>query len=134
VALDARPELGRFEGELVELAPGPDPATHTILAKIDLGAVDAAAGAAGRAWIAGAERDVVSAPVAALVENGGLTLVVVREDDGRAASRVVAVGDRLPDGAVEILAGLDGGESVALGLARAPRAGSRIEPAAGAPR
>jgi hypothetical protein len=134
VALDARPDLGRFEGRIAELAPGPDPVTHAVTVKIDLGtpAGEIAAGAAGRAWIASGERARVSVPANALIESGGLTLVVVRDAEGRAASRVVTTGERASDGTVEILSGLAGGEDVALGLAVAPGAGSTIEPADGA--
>jgi RND family efflux transporter MFP subunit len=131
VALDARADPGRFEGTIVEIAPGPDSATHTVTAKIDLGALEVGAGAAGRAWIPAGERAQVLVPARALVESGGLTLVVVREADGRAASRVVTVGERRSDGKVEILSGLAGGESVALGLSSAPHAGSRIEASEG---
>jgi RND family efflux transporter MFP subunit len=128
VALDARPELGRFEAEVIEVSPGPDPATHAFTVRLGLGELDVAAGAAGRAYLVTGSREVVTVPAAALVESGGLDLVVVRDADGRARSRVVTVGSRRADGAVEILSGLDGGESVALGLAAAPRAGATIEP------
>lgn len=133
VALDARPDLGRFEGVIAELGPGPDPLTHAVTVKVDLaapavGEIDA--GAAGRAWIPTGERTQVTVPAEALIESGGLTLVVVRDADGRAASRAVTIGERRADGSVEILSGLTGGESVALGLSAAPRAGTRIEPGA----
>ena len=64
-------------------------------------------------------------PRAALIESGGLDLVVVRDDAGRAQSRVVTVGSAGTGPSVEILSGLAGGESVALGLAVAPPVGSR---------
>jgi hypothetical protein len=64
---------------------------------------------------------------AALVEQGGLTLVVVRGTDGRAETRVVTLGERLPDGRVEVLSGLSGGERVAVGLGAAPAAGTVLE-------
>ena len=129
VALDARPDLGRFEGELVELSPGPDPGTHAFTAEISLGELEVASGAAGRAWIAAGERERVLVPAEAVVESGGLELVVVRDDEGLARSRVVTTGERAADGRIEILSGLAGGESVALGLSAAPRSGARIEEA-----
>lgn len=131
VTLDARPDLGEIAGRLAEISPGPDPVSHSYTVKIDLPALDLPAGAAGRAFLAGAARDTVAVPRAALVESGGLTLVVVRDSAGRAQSRVVTVGAAAgPSGdgeRVEILSGLAGGESVALGLAVAPPAGTRLD-------
>jgi len=130
VALDARGELGRIEGEIVELAPGPDPATHTITVKIALAEADVATGAAGRTWIPTGARDAVLVPAAALIESGGLTLVAVRDAEGRARSRVVTTGAARADGRVEVLSGLDGDEQVLLGLGAAPAAGAPVEESA----
>jgi RND family efflux transporter MFP subunit len=130
VTLDARPDLGEIAGRVAELSPGPDPVTHAYTAKIDLPlAADAAiaAGSAGRAYLDVGRRDSVRLPREALVESGGLTLVVVRDADGRSSSRVVTTGASGADGRVEILSGLSGGETVALGLAVAPAAGTPIE-------
>lgn len=131
VTLDARPELGEIAGRIVEISPGPDPVTHSYTVKLDLvgAGVPIAAGAAGRAWLPSAAREVVLVPADAIVESGGLTMVVVRADDGRAQSRVVALGERRADGRVEVLSGLSGGERVALGLAAAPAAGTVLEEA-----
>ncbi|HEX9799818.1 MAG TPA: efflux RND transporter periplasmic adaptor subunit [Thermoanaerobaculia bacterium] len=126
VALDGRPDLGRFAAEIVETAPGPDPTTHTVRVKLALVGVDVAAGAAGRAWATSGERAAVAVPAAAIVRSGGLALVVVRDAEGRAASRVVTLGRTLDDGRVEVLSGLAGDETVALGLAAAPPAGAPL--------
>lgn len=134
VTLDARPDLGEIAGKLAEISPGPDPVSHSYTVKIDLPALDLPAGAAGRAVLAGARRETVAVPRAALIESGGLTLVVVRDSSGHAQSRVVTIGAGHGPGGVggaaetvEILSGLAGGESVALGLAVAPPAGARLE-------
>ncbi len=136
VTLDARPDLGEISGHVAELSPGPDPVSHSYTVKIDLPALDLPAGAAGRVFLAIGHRDAIRVPRAALIESGGLTLVVVRDSDGRAQSRVVTVGavgavagegTAGSESVVEILSGLAGGESVALGLAVAPPAGARIE-------
>jgi RND family efflux transporter MFP subunit len=126
VTLDAQPALGEIAGRVAEVSPGPDPVTHAYTVKIDLPVGDIAAGAAGRAFLPVGRRDAVRVPREALVESGGLTLVVVRDEQGRAQSRVVTVGDAAADGRVEILSGLAGGETVALGLASAPPAGARL--------
>ncbi len=130
VTLDAQPTLGELAGRVAEISPGPDPVTHAYTVKIDLPldpGVAVPAGAAGRAHVPAGERATVRVPREALIESGGLTLVVVRDDAGRAQSRVVTVGAAAADGRVEILSGLAGGESVALGLAVAPAAGARFE-------
>lgn len=130
VALDARADLGEIAGTVAEISPGPDPMTHAYTVKIDLPAGrlgEIAAGAAGRAYLAAGGGDTVQVPREALIENGGLTLVIVRSADGKAQSRVVTVGSRGGGDRVEILSGLSGGESVVLGLPYAPAAGTRIE-------
>ena len=129
VTLDAQPALGEIAGRVAEVSPGPDPATHAYTVKIDLplpAGAEIAAGAAGRAFLPGGRRDAVRVPREALIESGGLTLVVVRDDAGRAQSRIVTLGDVAADGRVEILSGLAGGETVALGLAAAPPAGAAL--------
>lgn len=127
VQLDAQPGLGEIEGRVVEISPGPDPLTHRYTVTIELPPVGVAAGAAGRAFFSEPVRAVVRVPPEALIESGGLTLVVVRDEDGRAWSRVVTVGASDNSGRVEILSGLEGGETVALGLTLAPAAGARFE-------
>ncbi len=132
VALDARADLGEIAGTVAEISPGPDAMTHAYTVKIDLPAgrtAEIAAGSAGRAYLAAGGGDAVLVPHEALIESGGLTLVVVRSAEGKALSRVVTVGSRGGVGGdrVEILSGLAGGESVVLGLPYAPAAGTRIE-------
>lgn len=132
VSLDAQTDLGEIEGRIAEISPGPDGMTHAYTIKIDLPAGrlgEIAAGAAGRAYLSIRSEggDAVRVPQEALIESGGLTLVVVRNREGKAESRVVTAGARGADSQVEILSGLAGGESVVLGLAHAPTAGTRIE-------
>jgi RND family efflux transporter MFP subunit len=127
VTLDARPTLGEIAGRVVEISPGPDPLTHAYTVKVDLPVEGVAAGAAGRVYLPAAAREAVRVPREALILSGGLTMVVVRDGDGRARSRVVTVGESGGDGSVEILSGLAGGETLALGLRTAPPAGARIE-------
>lgn len=142
VTLDARRGLrglGEITGRVAEISPGPDPRTHAYTIKIDLPllaaegksgtAASVPAGSAGRARLAIGRAAAVWVPREALVESGGLTLVVVRDESGRAQTRVVTVGETLSGGAgdrVEILSGLTGGEAVALGLTTAPLQGARF--------
>jgi RND family efflux transporter MFP subunit len=126
VRLDSLADRGEIAARVAELSPGPDPVRHAFTAKIDLAGIDVAAGAAGRAFVAVGRRESVIVPAAALIESGGLTLVVVRDAEGLAQTRVVTLGERLADGRVEVLSGLSGDESIALGLTSAPAAGTRI--------
>ena len=129
VRLDARPELGEIGGTVVETTPGADPASHTYTVKIALGGVAVASGASGRAalTVPGETRQVVVVPAAAILRRGGLELVVLRDAEGRAATRAVTVGERLDGDRVEVLSGLAGGETVAVGLAAPPPAGAPLE-------
>jgi hypothetical protein len=129
VAVDARPELGRFPGTVVEVAPSADAMTHAVIVKISLGAVEVSAGAYGRAWIAAGERQAVVVPGDAVLYQGGITLVVVQDEQGGAFSRIVTLGQALPDGRVEALSGLAGGEVLLTGLAAVPPLGARVEEA-----
>jgi RND family efflux transporter MFP subunit len=128
VELDARPDLGRVTGTVVEVEPGADPASHSVQVKLDLGALEGLpSGAAGRTWLATAPRPRVAIPAGAVLRQGGLTLVAVRDAQGRAATRAVTLGGELADGRVEVLSGLAGGETVLLGLAAPPALGAPVE-------
>ncbi len=125
-SLDAQPELDRISGRIAEVSPGPDPMTHAYTVKIDIPRIEAPAGSAGRAYLTSGPRSAVLVPAEALIESGGLTLVVIRDEQGVAQTRVVTKGESHGDGRVEILSGLGGGESIALGLTGAPPAGTRL--------
>jgi RND family efflux transporter MFP subunit len=129
VSLDARSDLGEIRGIVAEVSPGPDPVSHAFTVKIDLAGVDVGAGAAGRVWLPVGQRQAVVVPREALVVSGGLTLVVVRDPEGRAQSRVVTLGADRADGRVEVLSGLAGDETLAVGLPSAPPAGTILEEA-----
>jgi RND family efflux transporter MFP subunit len=125
--IDSRPDLGTLVGSVIEMAPGADPASHSFQVKIELPAADLPSGAVGRAQIETGSREVVTVPADAVLEHGGLTMVVLRTDDGTAASRVVTVGRTLANGRLEVLSGLAGGEIVLTGLAAMPPSGAIVE-------
>lgn len=56
----------------------------------------------------------LAVPAAAVVRRGELTLATVVAADGRTSLRQIRVGDAVDDGWIEVLAGLDAGERVAL--------------------
>lgn len=126
VRVDSEPRA--VDGTVVEMSPGADPATHTFTIKLALEA-NVASGASGRAWLPGASRATVVVPADAVLRHGGLRLVAVRDADGKARTRAVSVGASLPDGTVEILGGLSGGEDVLVGLTAPPVDGAPVEEA-----
>lgn len=127
VEVDSRPDLGRLIAKVGEISPGADPTSHSFTVKLDLKQEDIAAGASGRAWVGLAARAMIVVPTAALMRQGGLDMVVVRNAEGKAEARVVSLGSKLADGRTEVLAGLKGGESVLLGLSAAPPLGAPVE-------
>lgn len=112
--IDARPDLGAIAGEIREIVPSADPATHTFTVKASLGEIDVPSGFSGRATISGDITERIVVPVGAVHRRGGLELVIVRAADGSARTRAVTIGGALSDERVEILSGLDAGESVVI--------------------
>jgi len=130
-----RPELGIVDGTVVEMTPGADPLSHSFEVKVGLprlldGSGDRAAeiptGVAGRAWLPTDSRTAVTVPRDAELTQGGMSLVVVRTDEGTARTHVVTVGARTDD-RVEVLSGLEGGERVLRGLLTVPPSGAVVE-------
>jgi RND family efflux transporter MFP subunit len=127
ISLDARPDLGRFAGTVAELSPGADPVAHTFIVKIALGKMEIPSGSTGRAWLPTGERSTVAVPADAVLRQGGATLVVVKDADGRAVSRIVTLGSDVGGGRIEVLSGLTGGETVLVGLPAVPPLGARVQ-------
>ena len=127
VTIDARPDLGTIQGTVDEMSPGSDPASHTFVAKVRLSGATVASGLAGRGWIAAGSRKAVAVPAAAVLRQGGVTLVVLRDAEGKARSRAVTVGADLGNGMTEVLSGLNGGEDVLVGLAMPPADGAPVQ-------
>lgn len=116
----------RAEGKLVELSPAADPQSRTRLAKIDL-----PAGGPFRSgqfvrvfWPAG-EADAIAVPTPAVTMFGQMERVFVVEE-GTARLRLVKTGVR-DGGKVQILAGLDPGETFVLEAPAGLRDGQPVE-------
>jgi RND family efflux transporter MFP subunit len=127
VRLDAAPAGGNEFGRVVEMTPGANPASHTFTVKIQLDGVDIPSGAAGRAAIPAGRRSTVTVPERAVLLQGGVAMVVLRDQEGKARTRAVTVGNRLPDGRVEVLSGLSGGEVVLVDVRSLPADGTPVE-------
>lgn len=127
VSFDARPDLGTVTGEVVEIVPSADSATHTLTIKLDLGDVDVASGFSGRAIIDGDVSERLIVPVSAVHRRGGLELVVVRAADGTARTRAVTTGGTLANGMIEVYSGLDHGDIVVVDAAGPVADGTPLE-------
>jgi membrane fusion protein, multidrug efflux system len=107
-----------------QVLPAFDPATHTQELRLDLPAGTAAApGMFARAWLPGGAADAarLTVPARAVVRRAEMTAVYVVGPDGRPLLRLVRLGPQQGD-QVEVLAGLAGGERVAL----EPQAAARM--------
>ena len=103
-----------LRGSVVEIVPSADPATHTFTVKVGLGDTMVSSGLSGRATFSGDRTDRLVVPVGAVHRRGGLELVVVRAQDGTARTRAVTTGDTLKNDRIEVLSGLNAGETVAV--------------------
>ncbi len=99
------------EGTVSEIAPSADPSSRTFLVKLDLPAHEhLRAGQFGRAFLPRGERMSIRVPESAVLQRGQMDYVFVAEG-GLAHLRIVRTG-RSDGGQVEILAGLEEGETV----------------------
>ncbi len=129
VRFDVLAAAGERPGRVVEMSPGADPMSHSYSVKIEFAGSDVSTGSAGRTRLAVGSRRVVAVPSGAVVRAGSVAMVVVRDDQGKARSRVVTLGAPVADGEVEVLSGLSGGEVVLVGLAAAPSDGAPVQEA-----
>lgn len=120
-------------GTVVEMSPGADPASHTYTATLELAGTPVATGLTGRATLDAAPRATVLVPEAAVLTSGGVTLVAVKDEAGKARTRVVTTG-AVSGGKVEILSGLAGGETVLVGLTAPPADGAPVSESKGSAR
>jgi len=125
VVLDAQPDR-ELVGKVVELSPGADPATHSFTVKVALAEGEVPAGATGRVLLPLPARQAVMVPQEAVLQVGGLAMVVLRDREGKARSQVVTLGAR-EGNMVEVLSGLAGDEEVLVGLAQVPADGAKVE-------
>jgi multidrug efflux system membrane fusion protein len=125
VALDALPGK-EFQGKVVELEAGADPASHTVQAKVELPADPAIrSGLFGRAWFRRGERKALLVPRSAVVERGQLRGVFVVDAGGIAQWRLVTLGAVLGD-RMEVLSGIGEGERIVADPGVTPLDGKRI--------
>jgi RND family efflux transporter MFP subunit len=116
---------GEVTGTVIEMSPGADPQNHSFVATLELAGAPVATGVTGRAFLDAAPRATILVPEAAVLASGGVTLVAVKDEAGRARTRAVTTG-ATSAGRVEILSGLSGGETILVGLAAPPADGAPV--------
>ena len=100
-----------IEGTVVEMAPVADAASRTFLVKLDLPSAEGVrSGQFGRVWVPTGESESIRVPASAVVVRGQMEciFVVVKQ---HAQLRIVRTGKRT-DAEIELLSGIDSGESV----------------------
>ncbi|RMH35873.1 MAG: efflux RND transporter periplasmic adaptor subunit [Nitrospirae bacterium] len=99
-------------GTIVELVPASDPATHTVLVKLDLPRIPGLrSGMFGRGFLVGEPRSTLAVPLTSLVYRHDLTGVYVVGPDSGVRLRWVKTGRQM-NGTIEILSGLNEGEYI----------------------
>jgi RND family efflux transporter MFP subunit len=120
-------------GSVVEMSPGADPGSHTYTVTLELSGAPVATGLTGRAFFDGASRPSVLVPESAVLASGGVSLVALKDEAGKARTRAVTTG-AVSGGKIEILSGLSGGETVLVGLAAPPADGTPVSDSKGSAR
>lgn len=109
-----------------EIVPAIEAASRTGTVKIDLPALPALrSGAFGSATFSLGNRRVIAIPAASVTERGQLQSVFVA-DNGTARTRLVTLGQRDKE-RVEVLSGLNGGETVIFPIPRGLSDGAHVE-------
>jgi RND family efflux transporter MFP subunit len=119
-----------LRGTVVEMSPGADASSHTFTATIELSGTSVPTGLTGHASLDLGNRRAVLVPAAAVLPAGGISMVAVRDPEGKARTVAVTTG-RAAGGKVEILSGLSGGETVLVGLTALPPDGAAVQAAEG---
>jgi RND family efflux transporter MFP subunit len=102
-----------LEGTVDEVVPSADPVTRTFLVKVSLPRTEGLyPGMFGRLLVPVGDHEVVTVPREAIVRVGQLEMVTVRTGDRW--ERIFVKTGRVMGERVEVLAGLDGGETLAL--------------------
>jgi len=108
-----------------EIVPAVDASSRSYIVKIDLPAGQLRSGMFGRAVFSMGTQRVTAVPASALIERGQLQSVFVVEN-GAAHTRLVTTGRRVGD-SVELLSGLNPGETVVRPVPPSLRDGARVE-------
>ena len=117
----------QLRGKVIEIVPAADPASRSFLVKVEMPSDPALrSGLFGRAQFARGERSVLLIPRTAVVERGQLQGIYVLDQNRIAGLRYVTLG-RPAAGQVEVLAGLQPGETLVADPGNRELSGKRVE-------
>jgi RND family efflux transporter MFP subunit len=117
-----------LKGKVVEIVPAADPATRSFLVKAELPSdVALRSGLFGRAEFVRGEQSALLIPRAAVVERGQLQGIYIVDQNRIAGLRYITLG-KPAAGQVEVLAGLQAGETLVADPAGRELSGKKIEP------
>ena len=111
------PDSGRWvEGVKVDVLPTADSQTHTVRVRVSLpaDALGAVPGMFARVHFIVGNASKLVLPAASILRRGEVSGVYVLDAKGGISLRQVRLGENLPDGLVEVLAGVASGEKVAV--------------------
>jgi RND family efflux transporter MFP subunit len=114
-----------LSAKVARLSPAADPMTHTYTIKLDVAAPGLRSGAFARVLFPTGKRSVLVVPVEAVMDRAGITGVFVVDAQGSAQYRMVRLG-KPEGGLVEVLSGLNPGERVVIGNAKAVNNGDKV--------
>lgn len=115
-----------LSGKVTQIVPAADPASRSVLVKVELPAVDRLrSGLFGRARFSRGDRGAILIPRTAVVERGQLRSVYVVGGDGIAGLRYITLGEGAEQ-RVEVLSGLDSGEKLIVAPGAREFSGKRI--------
>jgi multidrug efflux system membrane fusion protein len=117
---------GRIAARVTNVVPAVDPATRSTLVKIDLPPNSGLrSGAFVRVAFTVGTRSGITVPAAAISRRGQLSSVFVVDKEGIARMRLVTLGEAQGE-RVEVLSGIDSGESIVSGVRNDVRDGVRV--------
>jgi RND family efflux transporter MFP subunit len=117
---------GELLGVIAQVVPAADPVSHTYLVKIDLPRTSGLeSGSFVRVGFDIGNREGIQIPASAVVERAGITGVFVIDKSGIARYRMVRIG-AANNGRVDVQAGLNPGETVAVSQADQLENGDRV--------
>lgn len=117
-----------LEGKVAQIVPAADPASRSFTIKIELPkTANVHTGLFGRAYFSRGQRESLVGPQTALVDRGQLQGVYVLGDDKIATLRYVTLGNHISDRQIEVLSGLQPGDTLVVNPGQRELAGKRVD-------
>lgn len=117
-----------LEGKVAQIVPAADPASRSFTIKIELPkTANVHTGLFGRAYFLRGQRESLVVPQTALVDRGQLQGVYVLGDDKIATLRYVTLGNHISDRQIEVLSGLQPGDTLVVNPGQRELAGKRVD-------